>query len=150
MAILSLLRLPPNQYVIAGSGSMVMQGVERDRPMGDLDVFVSTRLWFKMYEARRLRVPHWSLFTTDPEDPKKRSDPPYLHATIHGFPVHIFFQWRHRSMGNIDLGFWFLNAVMVDDIPCADLRFIFDWKREVGREKDQADVALLARHLGEA
>lgn len=148
LAICRELALPAGQWVIAGSGAMIMQGitaVDRGKPMGDLDVFVATRTWFKMLED-----PRWCLFTTDPDDPKRRSDPPYLTRKMHGLRVDVFFGWRVRHVGDMDVAFWILNAVDVEGVPCARLQFVLDIKRELGRAKDVWDIRVLEERLGEA
>lgn len=155
IAILRELNLPPTCYVVNGSGSMVMQGVEREKPMGDLDIFCATRVWFNLLSKQHeygggeaAVAPTWQLFLTDPTDPKRRCDPPYLFANMYGLEVDVFFEWRTRSTGNFNVAFYIHNAVMVEGIPCAPLQFIVDWKRQEGRAKDTIDVAAILRHGG--
>jgi hypothetical protein len=148
-AIIKLIKLPDSGWIIAGSGSMVLYGIDRGRPMGDLDIFVSTKTWFEL-AASQDRPSEWSIFTPDPDDPFRRCDPPYLFMTLYGLPINIFFSWRKRTMGNIDVTHWIHNSVQAGGLPCVSLRFLFDWKREVGREKDLSDLAILSRIIGEA
>lgn len=143
------LALPASQYVINGSGSMIMHGItaeERGKEMGDLDIFCATRVWFELLAKARPMIPRrisWSLFTTDPSDVKRRVDPAYLYADVHGLEVNIFSEWRRRPRGNFDVGFYIANAVKIDGIPCAPLQFIYDWKATTGRAKDQIDMEVL-------
>lgn len=153
LRILRELDLPEGQWVLNGSGVLVMHGIERDRPMGDVDIFVATRLWFDLYHASLMappsdgQQPPWSIFTTDPDDPKRRCDPPYLFRDMHGIEVNVFSNWRRRSVGDIDVNWSILNAEMIEGIPCYPLRGILDWKEQVGRAKDSTDIAAIRRHL---
>jgi hypothetical protein len=148
-AIATDLNIPNGRWVLAGSGSMVMHGI--DRRMRDVDIFCATQTWFSLMSraiGETLSGEHkWSVFATDPDDPQKRCDPPYLYRTMHDIEVNVFSGWRRRGVGDIDVAFWIHNAVMVDGIPCVNLQFILDWKLEVGRDKDVADIPLLQEYL---
>jgi hypothetical protein len=136
---------PKDEWFINGSGSMIMHGItaeQRGKPMGDLDIFVATDLWFDLYHMGA-----WTLYTTDPADPRRRSDPPLLRRTILDLDVDVFQSWRVRHIGDFDVAFYMNNSVIVDDVPCVPLQFILDWKCEVGRAKDVRDVAILERWL---
>ena len=39
------------------------------------------------------------------------------------------------------------TAEIVDGIPFARLDFVIDWKKKMGREKDQKDLALIKKYL---
>lgn len=152
--ILDKLNLPKDQYMVNGSGAMLMQGIteiERGRPIGDLDIFCATRLWFDLLMGyHQMQCEYgWTTFTPNPEDERRRCDPPYLIDSIDGIEVNIFFAWRWRMQGNFDVNGLIRNAVMVDDkYPCAGLGFILAWKREVRRPKDIQDIAVLENYLG--
>jgi hypothetical protein len=145
--ILEALDLPPSQYVVNGSGSMVLHGItseQRGKAMGDLDIFCATRLWFELYETSLFRNGPWRCFTPNPDDRRERADPPWLSRVMHGLRVDVQFGWRIRHIGDFDINFWLHNQVMIDDRwPCLPLEFILDWKREVGRAKDTIDVRIL-------
>lgn len=148
ITIMRQLRLPPSQYVINGSGAMILQGITaemRGKPMGDLDIFCATRLWMDLYDSGE-----YGVFTTDPEDPKRRCDPPYLITNLYDLEVNIFSAWRVRHVGDLDVNWYVLNSVVIDGVPTVPLQLILDWKREVGRAKDVRDVALLEGMLGSA
>jgi hypothetical protein len=151
--ILRELNLPRGQWILSGSGVMCLHGIERDRPMGDIDIFCSTRLWFDLYHSGLVGIIHehgespWRIFTTDPTDPKRCVDPPYLYKKIYDIEVNIFFSWRKRSVGDIDVGFWIANAQEVDGIPCIPIQFLLDWKEEVGRAKDATDIVAIRHYL---
>lgn len=138
VAILTELELPAGQWVLAGSGSLVIRGIERPRPMGDVDIFIATRTWFMMEHTRT-----WSVFTTDPNDRKRRCDPPYLFKELYDLEVNVFGSWRLRSNGNIDAAWWIHNAEDVDGWPCVPLQLLLDWKRSEGRAKDVDDIKII-------
>lgn len=144
--ILGDLGLPSSQYMINGSGAMILQGIteeERGRPVGDLDIFCATRLWMDLLFSQK-----WQLVTPNPTDAHHRCDPPILRAVMYGLEVDIFHSWRWRTYGNFDVNGIIANAVLVENRwPCAKLEFILAWKREVLRDKDITDVKVLERRL---
>lgn len=144
------LNIPTGRWILAGSGAMVMNGI--DRKMRDVDIFCSTATWFSLMRQRvetdgEVRVQAWSVFTTDPDDVARRFDPPYLYRTMHGIEVNVFMSWRRRGVGDIDCAFWAHNAKIIDGIPCVPLQLLLDWKIEVGRSKDVDDIRILKAHL---
>lgn len=153
LRVLEDLNLPEDQWILSGSGSLVMHGIERDRPMGDVDIFCATRLWFDLYHEglvgiiREGSYAPWHVWTTDPDDPKRRADPPYLYKEIHGIEVNVFHSWRKRGVGDIDVAFWLANAEIIDGIPCVSLQFMLDWKEQIGRAKDQTDIERIKEFL---
>lgn len=128
--------------VVAGSGVMVMHGM--DRELGDVDLFVSTRDWFNMYWDIDL---YWKVFTTDPSDPKRRHDPPYLYCKMYGIEVNVFFCWRIRDKGNLDLNKAWQESEIIDGVRCSSLKDLCDWKREVARDKDAEDIRMIEEYL---
>lgn len=153
--ILSDLQLPSSNYMINGSGAMILQGIteeERGRPVGDLDIFCATRLWFDLWSYRHNNRTseslRWQLITPNPEDPRTRCDPPILRTFIYGLEVDVFHNWRFRSQGNFDVNGIIANSILVDGRwPCARLEFILAWKREYVRPKDIDDIKVLERRL---
>jgi hypothetical protein len=147
--ILYELDLPAGQWVLSGSGVLVLNGIERDRPMGDVDIFVATRTWFTLFFRDLMSYERnpWGIFTTEPNDKKRRSDPPYLFKQIHGIEVNIFQSWRRRGIGDIDVAFWLANPQIVEGFPCVPVQFLLDWKEEVGRAKDQTDIERIREWL---
>lgn len=156
--ILTDLGLPEWRYTLAGSGVMVLHGIERSKEMGDVDIFCDTRLWFDIMSGSRSwhdqhgSVIDWRVFTTDPDDDKRRCDPPYLFANFYGLEVNIFYHWRRRLIGDIDVATWILNSEKVGEgrWPCVPLQMLLDWKEQIGRDKDQMDIEAIKRHLGKA
>jgi hypothetical protein len=111
LKVIADLNLPEGQWFLSGSGVLVMHGIDRGRPMGDVDIFLATRPWFELLGSSLFDYnrQNWNVFTTNPEDPKRRVDPPYLYKEMHGIEVNIFFNWRHRSVGDIDVAHWMNN-----------------------------------------
>lgn len=139
--ILEKLDLDKEQFAVTGSGVMALAGI--DREIGDLDIMTTTRYWFEL-----AKDPSWRVWTTDPNDVKRRCDPPYLYKTVDGIEVNIFFDWRIRDRGNIDFNEVFRNRrIKLRGWPCVDLEFLFDWKAEVARPKDLRDLMLIGELL---
>lgn len=140
--ILDELAFPHTQYMVNGSGAMILQGItekERGRPVGDLDIFCATRLWFDLLDKGV-----WQLVTPNPDDPNRRCDPPMLRAFMYGLEVNVLSTWRWRTSGNFDVNGLIRNAILVDGrYSCAHLNFILAWKRETRRKKDIEDVEVI-------
>lgn len=134
-----------SSLLVSGSAVMFLADIPRARPLGDIDLFVPTRTWFGI-----LNRPSndWELWTTDPMDKKRRCDPPYLISHMYGVEVNIFFQWRVRNVGDIDVNWFFNNSIELCGYNCVDPRLILDWKQQMGRNKDLEDILLLRQHLG--
>jgi hypothetical protein len=139
-----------------------MHRINNQRPMGDLDLFVTTALWFELSEkftrTRTQRVSEetlretegeWYLITPPRHDPKRRCDPAILRGYIEGLTVDVFCDWRRRGgSGDFDVNFYMMNAELVQGWPCAPLQLIMDWKLGQGRNKDLTDVIAIREHLG--
>lgn len=136
------LGLSPDSYVLAGSAVMFLHGIEREKPMGDLDVYVATRTWFEMEKDKR-----WEVWTPNPAQAVCRCDPPYLKREIGDLEVNVFFQWRRRGIGDIDTNLWLQNAEVVRGLRCVPLAMVLHWKEEMGRAKDLTDILLIRDFL---
>jgi hypothetical protein len=155
--ILNLLKearlLPDGQWFLNGSAVLVLHDIRTGRPMGDLDIFLATRQWFRLHylSSHNLPVydggPHYrfDLRTPDPDAPQARHDPAYLERVIGGLPVHVFSAWRVRHVADIDCNFLTLNAETVEGWPCAPLQMVLDWKCQKLRAKDTIDVEAIYR-----
>lgn len=154
------MHFPPDEYIVVSSGSMIMHGItqeERGKPMGDLDIFCTTSLWFHLTnqvsfsetddERLLLRKEQWNIVVPNPRDKTRRADPPILRRMLYGLNVDVFFNWRTRPKGNLDVNFLLNQAIFINDIPCVPMQHVYDWKCEVGRAKDQRDIEILrTRH----
>jgi hypothetical protein len=160
--VMDILRLPGNEYFFNGSTVLALHGIERERPMGDIDIFVTTALWFDLLErfgyTKTARVSAgtvaqeegaWWLIVPKRDDPKRRTDPPILRGRLCGITVDIFFTWRKRNdHSDLDCAFYMANVEFIGGYPCAQLQFIMDWKLGAGRNKDLMDVIAIRNHLG--
>lgn len=72
-----------NEYVIFGSTSLIMRGI-LDREPGDIDMFVSRRVWGKLLTREDSG---WN-----PETPKA-GDPPILVNKSTPIMIHAFYDW---------------------------------------------------------
>lgn len=152
LRVLEDLALPEGQWALSGSGVLVMHGIERNRPMGDVDIWLATRPWFGLLSIDDPTpwggfLPRWNVFTTDPENPATRCDPAFLFKEMHGIEVNIFCQWRTIGVGDINVTQWINDAELVEGIPCVPLQHILNWKDEMGRAKDSQDIEVLKKHL---
>lgn len=148
------LNLRPGEWVLNGSGVLALHGIERGRPMGDMDIFCSTEQWIELLTCNhpwRDSSRRWNIFTTNGCDPRRMCDPPYLYATFYGLEVNIFQSWRQRpherGMGDMFIPDYIAAAELVQSVPCAPLGFIISWKLSTGRTKDLTDVLAIRRHL---
>lgn len=151
--IMDVLALPPGQFMLSGSAVMVLHGIQRHKPMGDLDVFLAARPWMELacIQTKEVSVHGvWRVWTTDPADPLCAYDPPYLIRELFGLEVNVFPWWRRRGVGDIDVAFWAANAETVAGLPCVPLGLLLDWKVQLGRDKDLRDILAIREHLGVA
>jgi hypothetical protein len=145
VSILNALNLPRGQYLVGGSGAMILRGIPRHKEMSDLDLFVSTALWFQLYESTSMI---WGLYVPDSADAKRRCDPPYLYVKILDLEINVFFNWRRRNnASDIDVALYLNNPENVEGWPCIPLQFLIDWKTAVGRSKDVLDVGSINHWL---
>ena len=146
--ILSMLDLKPEQFFVGGSTGLALRGI---RDFGDIDVGVTTRYWIEL-----LRRGDWSVWTTNPDDERRRCDPPYLMKHIGATEINVFHSWRWRGHGETDYNDF--NLVFRDGIeeiygwPCIKLPILLRQKidairYEPARPKDIADIKLISDYL---
>lgn len=131
--------------LVSGSAVLFLADLPRERPLGDIDIFLPTRIWFDLYNRGKR---NWKLWTTEPADDKRACDPPYLVQDFRGIDFNIFFQWRVRGIGDIDVNQWNYNSWVCAGYRCVPLELMLDWKQAVGRDKDLSDILLLREALG--
>jgi hypothetical protein len=138
--------IEPDKFVVGGSAVMALRGM--DREVGDLDLFVATRTWFDIYHAGLLgifeghKMP-WKMYTTEPDDPHRACDPPFLYRTVDGLEINVFHAWRTRGYADINLAEWLHSPEFVRGWRCAPLSALYNWKREARREKDLPDLRMI-------
>lgn len=167
------LALPPDQWVLNGSAVLALRGIDRGRPMGDMDVFCSTEAWFDVYHSMIVGIAmsaargsgtlgNWELILPDGDNHVERCDPPFLRRSMYGLEVDLYFQWRRREAGpdDYDPRRYIESAEYIypsgdidgedfNSIPCVPLGFIIGWKMGMGRVKDLRDVAVIKEYLGQ-
>lgn len=142
ITILNILDLPKHQFVVVGSGILMMRDL---RKAGDLDIFCTTELWFDtLWEDESDR---WGVYVPNGYNPEERCDPPFLYRTVNGIEVNMFFSWRQREQGNLNVSDAIAAAETINEFPCQTLKDLMDWKSTVMRDKDIADLELIEKQL---
>lgn len=137
--ILVELDLPKDEYILGGSGPLMLRNIRR---VNDVDIFVTTSLWFRVYANQD----GWKIYRTDPKDVVRRCDPPFLYKEINGIEVNLFFGWKTRGpMSQLDTASLMSRAEIVLGIPCIPLVELYHLKKAVGRDKDLEDLQLIDR-----
>lgn len=134
-------------YVVFGSSVMYLHRLRED--VGDVDVFVSRRVW-----GRLLAAENWSVLTP------RAGDPPLLELPARGVhhedrrPIHAFYDWTARDEW-LSVARCFELAEKVKGFMCIPLAEVARQKHEAWaanpddptHEKHRADLALLSRHV---
>jgi len=118
---LKKLALPEDKYAVIGSGPLTVRGV---RDSNDIDIIVKADLWKELSKKY------------SPEKMKNNS-------VIRIGGIEIYDNWLP----------WFDDVnVLIDDadifgrIRFVKLKYILEWKKAHGREKDKRDVMLINRY----
>ena len=132
---------PTREYVLFGSAVLFLHGLRPAGTVGDLDVFVSRRVWGNL-----LALPSVDVLTP------RADDPPLLE--IPGItPIHVFYDWTARDDW-LDVRECFRSAEPVRSWQCCSLQWLLDVKRGAvavnGHEKHARDIPIIERHLGVA
>lgn len=135
--------LQRENMLVNGSASMVLHGM--DRQIDDVDLFVPTRVWFKLRDNDF----RWNTYLTNPWDSELLCDPPFIYRWVQGVEVNVFFAWRRRGYVDIDVADEFRRAVNKSNFLAVPLRQLRRWKVEAGRWKDIHDVHEIDRFLNE-
>ncbi len=121
------LGLPPDDFVVFGSGPLMARGL---RESHDLDVLARGAAWEKARAAGEPRL-------------SKQGDPA---AVFFGGEIEVFGSW---GPGVWDVDGLIDGADVIDGIRFATLENVLKWKRLLGRPKDLADIALIEAYLGD-
>lgn len=109
------LNLPPDEFVIFGSGPLAVRGW---RENDDIDIVVSPKLWSE-------------LITKYPVINEK---------SIKFEKIEIFANWQPWFDSAEEL---ISGADVIDGLRYANLDNLLSWKQSMGREKDLKDVELI-------
>lgn len=137
-------------FFLGGSSGLALRDM---RHVGDIDVGTTTHHWHALNDRRLAGDRRWDLYTTHPDDARRRCDPPYLIREVRGIPVHVFHGWRWRGKDESrfnDFNHAFAEGIeMVRGWPCVRLEILLNMKADAVqiepiRAKDLSDIALIA------
>lgn len=136
------LNLPVGEYIVGGSGSMVLHGM--DRELGDLDIFCTTRLWFRLMRQDDDAGMSDFYLVIPSDKTHERFDPPILrkwYDDLQYLKVDVFNAWKTRyGIPPLVLDEVFRdNRVEIDGIPTCDLDMIHKIKVPLSDPKHAAD-----------
>ncbi|GGJ94302.1 hypothetical protein GCM10011583_27220 [Streptomyces camponoticapitis] len=124
------LGLPPDDYVVAGSGPLLAHGL-RDE-IGDLDLVARGAAW---KAVSTMAVP-----VAAPSGHGRM-------VVLADGQIEVFDRWLP---GTGDPGRLIESAERVQGIPFCPLREVLGWKERSDRPKDRADVELIKDYLSRA
>ncbi|TQS24516.1 hypothetical protein [Microbispora sp. KK1-11] len=122
------LHLPSDDFVIAGSGPLLANGIRSD--IGDLDVVARDKAWSK---ALKLGTPSPAPFGDDVE-----------RILLLDGKIEILNGWFPEIFTIDEL---ISRSDVIDGIQYASLGDVCRWKKRHDRPKDQEDIALIERHI---
>ncbi len=118
---LKLLNLPPGKFAIFGSGPMAVRGI---RNSADLDIIVKQDLWQALVIKFPLALQH---------------NPTCLEIGN----IQIYKDWLELS-DRIDE--MIDSAEIIKGFPFVQLKYVVQWKKQFGREKDIKDIELIQKY----
>lgn len=149
--------LPQGGYFVGGSGGLALRGI---RHASDLDIGVPTAVWFALAAS-----PGWGLVTPDPNDVRRRCDPPIVRTYVElgsgeAVKVDAWFAWRWRGFHETewnDFNLVFRRGIeYVAGVPCLKLVHLLRMKvdavqngydDDTVRPKDLGDIQLISLYL---
>ncbi|MFE2289568.1 hypothetical protein [Streptomyces sp. NPDC059452] len=120
------LRLPPADYVVAGSGPLLAHGLRQD--VSDLDIVARADAWKIALSMAEAQVP-----------PSGHG----LMVVLFGGNIEIFDQWLPGARDADEL---IDSAELIEGIPFCSLAEVREWKTRSNRAKDQRDIELIEEH----
>ncbi len=129
VAQLVALGLPPDDYVVFGSGPLLAHGLTAD--VHDLDIVARGRAW-QLAAALKPPVPA----------PSGTG----LMVELAGGELQVFNAWTSPGW---DVNELIDEADVIDGIRFVTLPVVLAWKRESRRDKDTEHVELIEKHLAE-
>lgn len=113
------LDLPLASYAIFGSGPMAVRNI---RSANDIDIIVKPELWQDLSKKHKVRDSR--LIIIDEIEIYKDWLP-----------------WIENASGLID------EAELIGGLPFVGLNYVVEWKRQMARDKDLKDIALIEKYL---
>ena len=123
------LELPKGKYAVFGSGPLAARGLKK---AGDIDLIVTPDLFAELLARKE--------FTQKPAE----SGSPSL---VVG-DVEIFCDWNCGMTEQVSE--MIATAEEIEGLPFVQLKFVAEWKRKYGREKDLRDLALIEKFLAKS
>lgn len=125
--LLADLRLPSADFVVAGSGPLLVHGIKPT--IHDIDVVARGRAWMRAAQMSK---------------PVRSRSGLGSRISLFNGEVEIFDHWIG---GLSDINAMIDSAEWIDGIPFLSLADTLTWKRGLGRAKDLRDIALIERYL---
>lgn len=126
------LNLPVGQYAITSSGPL---GVREIREIGDIDLIVDDDLWNELASAY----------------PTTQKDGVTLIRISHDIEVLGIGSFDEpEESGQPSIAEQIAQADIIDGLPFVNLRHVLYFKRQMNREKDKRDIAVLERLLADS
>ena len=116
---LKKLNLPVDQYAVFGSGPMAIRELRENE---DIEILVKPELWEKLAKEHKL----------------VRDD-----LIIIG-NINIFKHWEPWLKNRDEL---IDTADIIDGIRFVKLEYVLEWKKKMGRGKDQKDIELIEEYM---
>lgn len=123
---LKKLALPQGEYAIFGSGPLWARGIREGK---DIDVIVRGTAWDWAMAHGKLII---------------KEDSGLECVQFAGGSIEVYRDWYP---GEWDIRGLIETAEVVDSIPFVRLEYVVDWKKKMGREKDQKDLVLIQEYL---
>ena len=116
---LKKLNLPQDKFAVFGSGPLAIRKI---RESEDVDIIVKPELWEKLIKKYPLEKEN----------------------LIKIGKIEVYKDWLNLS-DRIDE--MIDNAEIIEGFPYVRLKYLLDWKRWMGREKDIKDIKLIEDYL---
>lgn len=117
------LSFPENQFAVFGSGPLAIRSL---RKSNDIDIIVKVELWSEV--SKKYKVSN-----TDK-------------AMIRINDIEIFKSW---NLINVSVDELIDSADVIEGIRFVKLKYVLDWKKNLGRPKDLEDIKLIEEYLRE-
>jgi hypothetical protein len=122
LSLLKTLNLPKGKYAIFGSGPMAIRGI---RDAEDIDLIVTEDLWKKLCKKYDVEENAKNIAISD---------------------IEIYKDWKpvFEGMGKV-----ISDSETIQGYPFVKLKYVIEWKKKFGREKDKEDVKRIEAFLKE-
>ncbi len=126
---LKRLNLPEGEYVVFGSGPLWVRGI---RESSDIDILACGSAWQWAKENGKVGIKEYSGLE---------------YASFADGNIEIYNRWYP---GEWDADSLIKHAEIIDGIPFVPLAQVMNWKKVMGREKDEKDLVLIKTYLSKS